>query len=281
VLVGNVISNLAYSVMTGHSFTEVMKLTLQYCQNLTSYLKTQKHVFAIQHKQEIGTATRFDLQKLDALNKKLEENPVHPLMKAGLFQAIIEDVDSSKTETLGGISRKLKETTLYKKSPSWLKEVTRQMYMAEGTLFYDTIFQATQYSDFVARATQYQLEMKKRGLKPGDKTTADKENALISELLEAFVNYDKPSSSIEQYLNDIGLVMFTKYFKRMQRVIRQQVVKRPISTLFFALSQMNIVDVDDPLEQNIFSKNYGAIWHSPIDNLISAFSPQLIVQLAD
>lgn len=281
VLVGNVISNLAYSVMTGHSFIEVMKLTLQNCQNLTSYLKTQKHVFAIQHKQEIGTATRFDLQKLDALNKKLEENPVHPLMKAGLFQAIIEDVDSSKTETLGGISRKLKETTLYKKSPSWLKEVTRQIYMAEGTLFYDTIFQATQYSDFVARATQYQLEMKKRGLKPGDKTTADKENALISELLEAFVNYDKPSSSIEQYLNDIGLVMFTKYFKRMQRVIRQQVVKRPISTLFFALSQMNIVDVDDPLEQNIFSKNYGAIWHSPIDNLISAFSPQLIVQLAD
>jgi hypothetical protein len=44
---------------------------------------------------------------------------------------------------------------------------------------------------------------------------------------------------------------------------------------------MNIVDVDDPLEQNIFSKNYGAIWHSPIDNFISAFSPQLIVQLAD
>lgn len=281
VLVGNVISNLAYSVMTGHSFIEVMKLTLQNCQNLTSYLRTQRQLLAIQHKQEIGSATRFDLQKLDALNKKLEENPVHPLMKAGLFQAIIEDVDSSKTETLGGISRKLKESTLYKKSPSWLKEVTRQMYMAEGTLFYDTVFQATQYSDFVARATQYQLEMKKRGLKPGDKTTVEQENALISELLEAFVNYDKPSSSIEQYLNDIGLTMFTKYFKRMQRVIRQQVVKRPISTLFFALSQMNIIDIEDPLEQNIFNKNYGAIWHSPVDNLISAFSPQLIVQLAD
>ena len=74
----------------------------------------------------------------------------------------------------------------------------------------------------------------------------------------------------------MGLVMFTKYFKRIQRVLRKQVTEKPISSLLFALSQMSLVDVDDILEQNLVSKNYGAIVHTPLDNIISAFTPQLV-----
>ena len=44
--------------------------------------------------------------------KKMDQNLsiVHPLIKAGLFQAIIEDIDVTRNETVGGLARKLKET---------------------------------------------------------------------------------------------------------------------------------------------------------------------------
>jgi hypothetical protein len=282
VLVGNELSNINYSAMThGVGFLKVARMHLRNAQATRDYIDTKKELNKILFKERIGTATTSEINKKRWLRSKLENNIVHPLMEKGMYQAIVEDLSTSDLEATGKLQKFIKNLAAFKKIPKPLKTLARVLYLGEGTFVSNLMTQATQYSDFVARATQYQLEMKRRGLKPGDKTTVNEENALISELLEAFVNYDKPSSSIEQYLNDIGLVMFTKYFKRMQRVIRQQAVKRPISTLFFALSQMNIIDVDDPLEQNIFSKNYGAIWHSPIDNLISAFSPQLIVQLAD
>jgi hypothetical protein len=230
----------------------------------------------LQLKQATRGVTLEEEKKIRWYQNHLENSIAHPLIKAGLFQAIIEDIDVTRNETVGGLARKLKETKVYNKSPKWVKEVARQAFMVEGTFLHDTIFKATQYSDFVSRCVQYEFLMKKAGLTPGDKHTKNKEDAIISEILEAFINYDKPSSSIEQWMNDMGLVMFTKYFKRIQRVIRTQATTRPISSLLFALSQMSLVDIDDIFEQNLVSKNYGAIVHTPLDNIISAFTPQLV-----
>ena len=74
-------------------------------------------------------------------------------------------------------------------------------------------------------------------------------------------------------MNDMGLVMFTKYFVRIQRVIRKSVIDHPISFLLAVLGQAAIMDVDDVHDQSIFTKDLTNIFHGPIDTLIGALYP--------
>ena len=105
---------------------------------------------------------------------------------------------------------------------------------------------ATQYSDFIARATEYQLLME-RGI--------EKEEALNT-VLDAFVNYGKPSSSFEEYLNNMGLFMFTKYMKRIQRAVIKTGRTKPINVLLSILGQEAFLEIDDIQDQNLFTRSY-------------------------
>ena len=98
------------------------------------------------------------------------------------------------------------------------------------------------------------------------------ENA-SAEVWNAFINYAKPQSSFEQYLNDLGLTMFTKYFKRIQHVIGKQIIDNPIGVLMFWLGQSTLINTEDILEQNVLNKSWSSMFHSPVDNFISATVP--------
>ena len=82
----------------------------------------------------------------------------------------------------------------------------------------------TQMSDFTARYTLYQhLTQRKRA--PLDTDTA------MKQISDAFVNYDIPSGRALQYMNDMGFLMFTKYYLRIQRVIFNTVREHPARAL--------------------------------------------------
>jgi hypothetical protein len=72
--------------------------------------------------------------------------------------------------------------------------------------------QATQLSDFVARYTLHEHQTT-RARNPLSKA----ESLEVAE--EVFINYDVPTHKGLQYLNDSGLMMFTKYYMRIQKTI--------------------------------------------------------------
>lgn len=100
-----------------------------------------------------------------------------------------------------------------------------------------------------------------------------KEFVALNTTKDAFIVYGTPDSKLLQYMNDMGLVMFTKYFVRIQRVIRKSVIDHPISFLLAVLGQTAIMDVDDVHDQSIFTKDLTNIFHGPIDTLIGALYP--------
>ncbi len=100
-----------------------------------------------------------------------------------------------------------------------------------------------------------------------------KEFVALNTTKDAFIVYGTPDSKLLQYMNDMGLVMFTKYFVRIQRVIRKSVIDHPISFLLAVLGQAAIMDVDDVHDQSIFTKDLTNIFHGPIDTLIGALYP--------
>lgn len=288
VLVNNIISNINYSIMNGANPAKVAKMQLANAKAIRTYLEDKKALNRIEFRERIGTATKEEVAMKNIYKSKLQNNIVHPLMEKGMYQSIVEDINIDDLESIGKISKFLKNSKLLNKIPNPIRWVSRQLYMTEGTPIYDFMFQATQYSDFIARATEYQLQMDKapkkykivekdgkRYKELTDEYTEYEEKVTIG-ILNAFINYDKPQSSIEQYLNDIGLIMFTKFAKRIQHVILKSSIDNPIGVLMFLLGQHYILDTDDILEQNIINKHWTALIYNPVDNFINATVPILL-----
>jgi hypothetical protein len=198
-------------------------------------------------------------------------------MEKGMYQAIIEDLDPDDIGTTNKIYKYMNKK--FNKVPKGVKTIAKHLYLAEGTPFFQFMLMATQYSDFVARATEYQLLMAKAP-KEAEKV-ADYEKLVSYKVLNAFINYDKPSSAVEQYLNDMGLLMFTKFAKRIQSVIKRTSLDNPLSTALFLASQFTFVDSDDILEQNLLNKNFEVLYHSFYDNLVSTVVPSSVRLLTD
>jgi len=264
VFIGNVISNFMYSIIDGYNPVKVFKMTLQNMKNVRNYMMKVEEIERLSIESKI---TRKNGAKIKALRKELSLNPVHDLMEAGMYQAIIEDVSRQDFKSSNRLARKIDEKT--SSMPEFFRQGAHWIYLSEKTGFFKTMTQATQYSDFVARATQYQL-MGNKGI---DKDTR------LKVVLDAFINYNKPASSFEQYLNDMGLIMFTKYAKRIQRAIFRNSKSKPLNVLLAMLAQEWVLDVDDIYDQNLLSRSWTNIGINPIDHLERVLKPTTLEYL--
>ena len=286
VLVGNELSNINYSAMThGVGFLKVARMHLRNAQATRDYIDTKKELNKILFKERIGTATTSEISKKRWLRSKLENNIVHPLMEKGMYQAIVEDLSTSDLEATGKLQKFIKNLDAFKKIPKPLKTLARVLYLGEGTFVSNLMTQATQYSDFVARATEYQLQMANapkryeiytingKKLKRESDKYRKYEEKVSKDILDTFINYDKPQSSIEQYSNDMGFLMFTKFAKRIQGVIGKTITENPMGAIMFLLTQGMVYDTEDILEHNILSKRWSSLVHNPIDNFVNTIVP--------
>ena len=310
VLIGNVISNLNLSYSMGFSPAKVFKKTVDNARNVREYMDNKKALDRIKVRQRVGTATEAEIKRINWYQTKLESNPVHPLMEKGFYQSIVEDMSMNEVETIGKISKPLSRKL---KNHPKAKKVIQTLFLLEGNPYFDFMFQATQYSDFVARATHYQLMIEKvtsvtaRGGKQnpdyiqqykldkkgkplldsnGAKTLTPEfrafERQLTIDIWNMFINYDKPQSSLEQYANDMGLIMFTKFLKRIQHIIAKGFIQNPISSLLFLLSQTVVHDSPNIYDYVLPTRNL--MWNvfNPIsDNLVNATIPVPIQYFTD
>ena len=286
VLVGNELSNINYSAMThGVGFLKVARMHLRNAQATRDYIDTKKELNKILFKERIGTATTSEINKKRWLRSKLENNIVHPLMEKGMYQAIVEDLSTSDLEATGKLQKFIKNLDAFKKIPKPLKTLARVLYLGEGTFVSNLMTQATQYSDFAARVTEYQLQMANaperyeiytingKKLKRESDKYRKYEEKVSKDILDTFINYDKPQSSIEQYSNDMGFLMFTKFAKRIQGVIGKTITENPMGAIMFLLTQGMVYDTEDILEHNVLSKRWSSLVHNPIDNFVNTIVP--------
>ena len=285
VLVSNIASNFYYSIMTGSNPAKVFRKTIENYKATKDYIETRKALNAILFKERIGTATKRELQLKNWYKSKLENNIVHPLMEKGMYQAIIEDSNVTDIESISRLHKAINNNKIINKLPKSIKQIGKQLYITEGTFIYDFMQQMTQFSDFASRATEYQLQMEKAPekytiIKKDGKTIRKLndnwikyEEKVTKDVWEAFINYDIPQSSLMQYLNDMGILMFTKYAFRIQRVIAKNILDNPMGVLMFMLGQSYIMNTEDIMEQNIFNKHWSALLHNPLENFIDVAIP--------
>jgi hypothetical protein len=77
----------------------------------------------------------------------------------------------------------------------------------------------------------------------------------INEALAAFIYYDIPQPKYLQALNDSGLVMFTKFFLRIQHIVARMYSQNPISATSVLLLQKAVLP--NPFDDNIINFGMG------------------------
>ncbi len=244
VLVNNVISNINLLVMhqvnpaailKGH--VVAFKLAKEYRLGLETISKAR---FDIRAKREristgVSTAERARLNKaisqlentITETNEQLATSPVRELNEAGVYQTIVEDVEQEDDQFSYASKIENWVEPVVSKVPDSIKTVGKHLFMAHDTPVYKFLRDATQLSDFVARYTLHEHNLKK-GL-------SKKES--IHNVVRSFINYDLPTHRYVQYANDIGLIMFTKFAFRIQRVILETAKGNPASVLALLLLQ--------------------------------------------
>lgn len=233
-LVGNMLSNISLLMIEGVPVRTMVESHAVAIKGAMDYRKDAKRVMQLRQLLEIGYVTYKAAmeQELVQAQDRLARNPIKPLVDAGLMPTIVEDVEADDSQ-YSYKSRLQKGVEKYtSRVPNSLKAVAKQVYMTHDTSVYKFLSQTTQLSDLVARYALVQhLTMRQRD--PMSQADA------MEQARESFVDYDLPSHRSIQYMNDMGIVMFTKYYMRIQKTIARLVRQKPARVLAgVALSHM-------------------------------------------
>ena len=228
-LAGNIMSNMTVLAWEGVPLRKAASSHAIAIKGALDYRKDSKRLLQLQQAVEIGYFANNDAANAEILEiqDRLVRNPIKPLVDAGLMPTIVEDVevDDGRYTYKAQLARKVEKFT--DKVPSLLRTLGKQVYMTHDTATYKFLSQTTQLSDLVARYALYEHVTTRR------KDPLSKADALrLAE--DSFVNYDLPSHRTLQYLNDMGIVMFTKYYLRIQKVIMRLVREKPARGLMLA-----------------------------------------------
>ena len=236
----NVISNVTVLWWHGVPMADMARLHKEGIQGALDYQRDRNELTQLQQMLDVGyvqgRVTEIE-QRILELQDAIARNPVKELIDAGLMPTIVEDVDVHQNQFSPFKSFMEEKAQPYLDMvPASLMGVAKTLYMTHDTPAYKALSKSTQLSDFVARYTLFQyLTTRKRN--PMAKVDA------IQQASDMFVNYDIPTTPQMQYLNDKGVLMFTKYYMRIQRAIYHLYREHPGRAIALKMLSMALGDL--------------------------------------
>lgn len=266
VIIGNILSNLMFNIMAGNgNIATVVSGQMKGVSELKKYIKLEKEHSELLIKKKAGKTTKAEDARIERLKLYMKRNSAAPLVKAGLYQAIADDVEMDEIQNQTYLGSKL--DNVLKNAPG-TKKLLDMLYITNRTQLFKVGVMATQYSDFAARYQRYYALKDKIG-----------HEAAIKRVLDDFVNYNWADSKFLQWLNKVGVLMFTKFTVGMQRVLRQIASEKPLNVGLTAVSQGMFGDVDDVLDQSFMTKSWYGVTPKYTDLIGNVFTPTALEAL--
>lgn len=310
VAISNMISNIMRGINIGIDPVTLMKTYVESFRDVRAYIKKHRELVALQLKRTSGRATRTDKDRIKVLEKELKNSPVHEVMIKGFHQAFQEDVENAELRSSNKVKKWIDEKI--ENVPGVIKTPMQWLYLSEETAFYKASQELMQMSDLVSRVVEIRhLDMLSEKQANGKrmmpqwwrdenptkertiKLLGSERNKFLKRAhemnlyatLQAYINYNKPSSQVEDYLDRTGPIRFTKFVKRIQLVNAKTTIEHPIKTALLALVKAFVWNVDNTFDQSLFMKQWytrgygpGNIvpLYSPLDTISTAAEPGLI-----
>lgn len=253
VLLNNIMSNMLELKAFGVPALDIIRHHRTAIKASIAYRKDREELFELENLVAAGLTQGKDAEinrKIVVLKDAIVSSPVHRLMEEGLMPTIVEDVASNE-DIYSRKSELVQKMQKYaKRVPAPLVKAARFTYMAHDTFLYRTLSEATQLSDFVARYTLYQHEVNKK------KNPLTHDEA-VRKVSDAFIPYDVPSHRKLQWGNDMGLVMFTKYYIRIQKVILRTMRDSPGNALAMLMLNQYMDSLPMLFDSGVLGDSYG------------------------
>lgn len=250
VLLGNISSNLTELAWMGVPMKDIVRHHQVALRAASDYQRDSARLAQIETMLNSGyiEGTVGELeQEAVLLRDAINRSPVKELIDAGLMPTIVEDLDNSD-DIYSYKSRFARNTEfITNKLNDKVKTAAKYAYISQDTALYKSLNRATQLSDFVARYTLYH-HVTSRAVNPMSKDEA------VRYASDAFVNYDIPSHRSVQYMNDMGIVMFTKYYIRIQKVLMRMFRENPARAMMMMAFSHFFSNVPTVLDGSLLNK---------------------------
>lgn len=256
-LLGNEMSNFTVLVIKGVPPSDIIKHKALAFGATFKYQKDRRERYALQTSIDVGYLTGSALaaakSRLVELDDSIDRNIVKPIIDEGMFQTLVEDIaqeedqysyKSTFTEAVDKYTGGDSDHTLVKGARS----VAKNVLLTHGSVGYKILNQATIFSDFTSRYVLHKYNTE-RAHNPLSKEES------LKDARQAFVNYDLPTHQGIQYLNDTGILFFTKYYMRIQVAINQMVKTNPLGALKVLGMDNFFGGISDIMDSSMFTKS--------------------------
>ena len=223
-----------------------------------------------------GIGDRADLEaKVIKYEEAIKRNPIRSFIEDDHMQSsIVEDValmaDHYEYESpMGAKITELREKYLNETA----NNVIDTLLVAPNTPMYKFLALATSEGDFVAKYVMHQWFSKAAPKK--DRVSHERALEMAQ---EAFINYDIPHSATIQYLNNIGVWMFTKYNIRIQKAILYLMANKPGRLAFSAGVMAGILGAPSIASESVLNNIGNPLGFAPT-NALSMFGEPLPIKV--
>ena len=229
-LIANELSNTVTLHTRGIPADFIIKEKAEALTNAKLYFKTTKEISELKYLMDIDSKynTKENQFKVVQLETLQTQNPVHQLVKEGVFQTIVEDIAANEGLWNWKSRYEDKLEKLGEKVPKIVKETGKFIAMTHDTKMYKFLHDTTQVSDLTARYVLHKWNLQ-QGMKLEES---------LDDIVSTFVNYELPTHRFIEYGNEMGVFMFTKYFFRILKPMVKETLRHPLNVAALHMLQM-------------------------------------------
>lgn len=264
----NFLSNAVTSWMYGVPIPYIVKYWREAAIELNIYRTKAEQLKDLDFRMKANPALKTNasmIKKREVLVADMNANKVAPFVTQGLFNSITEDINQDEFTYRNKLFTKLKETKGGQLVSGRALDIANIAYIGEKTKIFKEATHFLQISDFIARYALYKHQTEVEGVS---------EDAAYKTMIETFVNYDQPLNRYLAYANDMGLIMFVKYWVRIQRAGFNLIKEKPLNSglLFFGNGVLDL-DIETILDSSILTGNFMPTYGGIENNLEQALIP--------
>lgn len=254
-IAGNAWSNMVVASIHGIDPKTYTRKFIDHWKNIEDYNEVHNELIKLKSEKEAGFKGLDN--RIEGLERRLRINPMHKLMKDGQFNMIIEDIDvhDNKEDHVEYYKRILLEKVIGTKGGKAAIEATENGLLTKNSGSFKVIEKLTAYNDLINRMIvqeKLEFELNQELANGSDMTNeeyASRQQDILNYVDQLFVNYSYLDNRYIKYANDMGLVLFTKYFFRSMKTLKQVYDKKPLAlTAFLGFDNFVYDAVGDPWE---------------------------------